>query len=147
MANANFASAKAEFEKLRNAKTGAATPIYKPTFGTSGTTASGGGTAMYTSSAAGAGVGPLYQQNQITCTVGNPLANLVLPPGVPRLRLQPVSEPNPLPVISNLPALLASSIHSFQHNRHGPMCYNPLPLPMPNSLFHPQHSTSLVIHE
>ena len=60
--------------------------------------------AVGISNVAGAGVGPLYQQHQTTRTVGNPFANLILPSGVPRLPLQPVSQPNPQPVLSNLPA-------------------------------------------
>ena len=46
MANASFASAKAEFEKMRMAKKGPATPRHKPMIGASGTSASAAATAV-----------------------------------------------------------------------------------------------------
>ena len=87
MGKTSFASAKAEFEKLRMAKAGPATPTFKPTIGVLGTSASAEATAVGASSAAGTRLGPLYQQRHITRTVGQPFANLILPPGVPRLPL------------------------------------------------------------
>ena len=132
----SFASAKADFENLRKAKAGPATPTYKPTIGASGTTASAGATAVGTSSAASAGFRPLYQQHQITRPVGYPFANLVLAPGVHRLYLQGVMEPNPLPVLSDLPALVDSSIPSCPTQSPWSTVLQPLsPHPTPNSAF------------
>ena len=129
MANTSFASAKAEFEQLRKAKAGPATPTFKPTIGVLGTSASAEATAVGASSAAGTRLGPLYQQRHITRTVGQPFANHILQPGVPRLPLQSVSQSNPLPFLSNLPAVGDSSLPCFQSKRHGPLCYNHLPSP------------------
>ena len=81
MAHASFATAKANFENARAAKTGPKTPLNKPTFGVVGASASAGPTAVGTSSAVGAGARPSYQQRQITRVVGQPFANIIPPPG------------------------------------------------------------------
>ena len=79
---------------------------HKPTIGPAGTSAPGGAMAMGAGNAAGAGVGLLYQQHQITRTVGHPFVSLIVPPGIPRLPRQPLSQSNREPVLSNLPDLV-----------------------------------------
>ena len=142
MVNAGFSSEQAEFEKLRMAKAGPATPTQMPTIGAAGTSASAGATAVGAGSAAGAGVGPLYQQCQITHTVGHAFANLILTPGVPRFSLQWVSLSNPLPILSTLPALVDSSTPSFPVQSPWPAVLQPpsfpqLPLLLPTSRTRP----------
>ena len=85
MAQASFASAKGEFEKVRVAKAGLARPSQKPTVAASGPS---GRTGAMAGRAAGAGVGLVVQQNQINPTVGNHFANQIPPQGVPGFPLQ-----------------------------------------------------------
>ena len=110
----SFAWAKAEFDKARMVRSGVATPSNKPTIGAMGTSATAGATTMCSSNAVGVGVGPIYQQRQITRTVGQSFANLIPTPGVPFLTVQPsVSLPQSPPHPSISPALVDYSSPSI----------------------------------
>ena len=103
----SFASAKAEFDKARMARSGVATPSNKPTIGAMGTSATAGTTTVGRNDAFGVGVGPFYQQRQITRPVGQPFANIIPTPGVPFLLVQPpVSLPQSPPHPSISPTVI-----------------------------------------
>ena len=85
MAQASFAPAKAEFEKLRTAKAEPATPSHKPILGP--VNISGTVEAM-TGSVGGAGVGLLSQEHHLPRLVGQPFAIFISPQGVSRFPQQ-----------------------------------------------------------
>ena len=85
MAQASFSPAKAEFEKVRMAKTGPATASHKPTIGAIST--SGTGDAMAGSEGC-AGVVLFPKEEQLTRLLDTPFANLIPPQQVSEFPLQ-----------------------------------------------------------
>ena len=77
MQAASLTIAKSDFDKARMARSGVAMPSHKPRFGAMGTSAMARATTVGASKAVGVGVGPPYQQRQITRTVGQPFDNLI----------------------------------------------------------------------
>ena len=104
----SFASAKAQFDKARMAKSGVVTPSNKPTIGATGTSAMAGTTAKGTSNAVGVWSGPFYQQSKVTRLVGQPFAsNIILTPGVHFPYVEhPVSQRHSTPHPSISPTLV-----------------------------------------
>ena len=84
MAQARFASAKAEIEKLRVAQAGLATPSNKHTLGASGDSVSAEARAV------GAGSASIVSiiQHQLTRGVGHPFSNMIPFQGVPSISTQ-----------------------------------------------------------
>ena len=111
----SFASAKAEFDKARMARSGVATPSNKPTIGVMGTSAMAGTTAVGTSKAVGVGSGPFQQRRPM----GQPFASSTISTKTaPFPSVQPpVSQPHAPPRFSITPTLVDysnPSIYSLQ---------------------------------
>ena len=104
----SFASAKAEFDKARMARSGVATPSNTPTIGVMGPSAMAGTTAVGTSKVVGLGSGPFHPQCQLTRTVGQPFPSKTIPtPAAPFPSVQPpVSLPHSPPHPSISPSLV-----------------------------------------
>ena len=72
----------------------------------------------------GAGFGAPLQQRQITRVIGQPLANIIPLPRVPRVPLQHISISKGQTSLFNRPSLVDSSILSLAFQSLLPLCYN-----------------------